>query len=123
MSATSRASPVSQTIPTRTRLPSRMRWWCTALTALVLLLAVRSRAAGDARVWGAAVTLAGLTVAQVGIGVTNVLLGIPVWVSALHLGNAAAMLALALATTFRLAMFPRAEMARAARAVSQGAAS
>jgi cytochrome c oxidase assembly protein subunit 15 len=94
-----------------------------ALTALVVTVAVCSRGAGDARVWGAALALAALTIAQVALGVTNVMLGIPVWVSALHLGNAAAMLALALATTFRLAVLPRVESRSVTRATSRGAAS
>jgi heme A synthase len=37
------------------------------------------------------------------VGVANVLLGIPVWVSALHLGNAALMLSLSIVGTHRLA--------------------
>ena len=49
--------------------------------------------------------------AQAAIGVANVLLGIPVWVSALHLGNAALMLALAIVGTSRLAAMPAAEHA------------
>jgi heme A synthase len=52
--------------------------------------------------------------AQAAIGVANVLLGIPVWVSALHLGNAALMLALALVATFRLAAMPATEPSSAA---------
>jgi hypothetical protein len=40
--------------------------------------------------------------------VANVLLGIPVWVSALHLGNAALMLSLSLVGTHRLAGMPAA---------------
>ena len=41
--ATSRGSPVSTTRPTRTRLPSRIRWWCTAAVARRLGMAACSR--------------------------------------------------------------------------------
>ncbi len=47
-----------------------------------------------------------LALVQVVIGVANVLLGIPVWVSALHLGNATLILGLLLVATFRLAAMP-----------------
>ena len=50
--------------------------------------------------------LLALVLAQSAIGVANIYLGIPVWVSALHLANAAGMLALSLAATFRLSVQP-----------------
>jgi len=48
----------------------------------------------------------GLTLAQVMMGVANVLLGTPPWLSALHLANAAAILATLVTATFRVAGMP-----------------
>ena len=91
------------------------RFGAYLLIALLGLVAVRAGGAQDAttRNLGRAVFLLGL--AQGAIGVANVLLGIPVWVSALHLGNAALMLALSLVGTFRLAAMPAAEPVPAPR--------
>jgi heme A synthase len=50
--------------------------------------------------------LLGLTVGQIALGVSNIALGIQVWLSAIHLANATGMLALSIATTFRLAAMP-----------------
>lgn len=73
--------------------------------ATIALAAVTRRAADPGlRAGGAAVL--GLTLLQVVIGVANVLLGLPVWVSALHLANAAAILALLVTLTFRAALMP-----------------
>ena len=65
-----------------------------------LLLAVHdgrfghcARAAPDAGVRAGATMALGLTLAQVVLGVCNVLLGTPPWLSALHLATAAALLA------------------------------
>jgi len=81
------------------------------LIALLAWVAVRAGGAPDAttRNLGRVVFL--LALAQGAVGVANVLLGIPVWVSALHLGNAALMLALALIATFRLTAMPVSERA------------
>ena len=54
-----------------------------------------------------------LVLAQIGLGVMNVLLGVPWWVTALHIANAIAILGLMVATTFRLARLPAAAAARA----------
>lgn len=82
------------------------RFAAYALIALLALLAWRSRATADAPVRAIGTWLFLLVLAQAAIGVANVLLGIPVWVSALHLANAALMLALSLAATFRLCVQP-----------------
>ena len=74
------------------------------LTVFLAALAWRARRAPAVR--GLATALFVLVLVQGGIGVMNLLLGIPVWVSALHLGNAALMLALAIVGTFRLAAMP-----------------
>jgi cytochrome c oxidase assembly protein subunit 15 len=77
-----------------------------ALAAVIALAAFRARAAADPAVRAGGALAAGLTLAQVVLGVMNVLLGAPPWLSALHLGNAAAILATLVATTFRLALKP-----------------
>src|SRR5205823_14358283 len=67
-------------------------------------VAWRSRALPDAHVRRAGAALLALVLVQGVVGVVNLLLGIRVWLSALHLAIAAGMLALALATAFRLAL-------------------
>jgi cytochrome c oxidase assembly protein subunit 15 len=74
------------------------------LTLLLAVLAWRARHVPAVRGLGAALFV--LVLVQGVIGVVNLLLGIPVWVSALHLGNATLMLALAIVGTFRLAAMP-----------------
>lgn len=91
------------------------RFGAYVLIALLAWAAVRGGSAPDATTRNLARALFLLAMAQGAIGVANVLLGIPVWVSALHLGNAALMLALALVATFRLAAMPAAETVRAPR--------
>jgi cytochrome c oxidase assembly protein subunit 15 len=76
------------------------------LIALLGWVALRSGSAPDATTRNLGRSLFLLVLAQGAIGVANVLLGIPVWVSALHLGNAALMLALSLVGAFRLAAMP-----------------
>ena len=68
------------------------------------VVAWRSRAADDPRVRRAGASLFALVLLQGAVGVGNLLSGIRVGLSALHLAIAAGMLALALATTFRLAL-------------------
>jgi cytochrome c oxidase assembly protein subunit 15 len=73
------------------------------LTILLFFAAFRASRAGDPLVRWVGHLVPRLILVQVGIGVANVLMGIPVWVSALHLGNAAAILALLLIATLRVA--------------------
>jgi len=82
------------------------RYGAYLLAAGLAVVAWRTRAApaSDARVARAGAHLFALVLVQGTVGVINLLLGIRVWLSALHLAIAAAMLALALATTFRLAL-------------------
>jgi len=87
------------------------RWAGYALAALVIVTGLRAGRAGDGVVRYAAHLLPRLVLLQVAIGVVNVLMGIPVWVSALHLGNAALILAVALVATLRLAAQPLASQA------------
>ena len=82
------------------------RFGAYLLIALLGWVAVRSGAAADVTTRNLGRVLFLLVLAQGAIGVANVLLGIPVWVSALHLGNAALMLALSLVGAFRLAAMP-----------------
>ena len=79
------------------------RYGAYALVALLALLAWRSGAAADATTRNLGRSLFLLVLGQAVVGVANVLLGIPVWVSALHLGNAALMLSLSIVGTHRLA--------------------
>ena len=90
------------------------RFGAYLLVALLGWLAVRAGSAPDPTTRNLGRALFLLVLAQAAIGVANVLLGIPVWVSALHLGNAALMLALAIVGTSRLAAMPAAERADAA---------
>ena len=76
------------------------------LIAMLAVLIVRARNAADplvARVGGA---LLGLAVGQMAIGVVNIVVGIHAWLSALHLANAAGMLALCVAATYHVAASP-----------------
>lgn len=95
------------------------RWGAYLLVVFLGLLALRTRRAADPVVARGGSLLAALTLGQVALGVGNVLLGLPVWLSALHLANATGMLALALALTFRVAsMRAPARAAAPAMAVS-----
>jgi cytochrome c oxidase assembly protein subunit 15 len=98
------------------------RYGAYLLIAYLGALALRSRRVPAVR--GLGVTLFVLVLLQGVIGVVNLMLGIPVWVSALHLGNAALMLALALIATFRLGPLPAAARGRegAAAGPEHGAA-
>jgi len=91
------------------------RFGAYLLVALLGWVALRAGSAPDATTRNLGRSLFLLVLAQAAIGVANVLLGIPVWVSALHLGNAALMLALSIVGTFRLATMP-AEAPAGARA-------
>jgi cytochrome c oxidase assembly protein subunit 15 len=87
------------------------RWGAYALAAVMVVVALRARASGVAALRTGGALVLGLTLAQVALGVLNVFLRVPVWLSALHLGNAALLLAVTLALTFEAALMP----ARAAR--------
>lgn len=82
------------------------RYGAYLLTALLAIVTWRSRGASDPVVSRAGSMLLGLTIGQIALGVSNIALGIQVWLSALHLANAAGMLALSIAATFRLASSP-----------------
>jgi cytochrome c oxidase assembly protein subunit 15 len=80
------------------------RWLAYGLTVLLVVVAIRGRLADDPVVARAGTLMLGLTVGQIALGVMNIALGLRVWLSALHLANAAGILALALASTIRIAM-------------------
>jgi len=94
------------------------RWGAYLLTAYLVVVALRARRVADPIVSGVGPVLLALTLGQVVLGVLNVLVGIQVWLSAFHLANAAGMLAVAIATTFRVASMPARRGALATAAAS-----
>ena len=82
------------------------RYGAYLLTAVVVITGARARGAVDPSVRGGAGMAVLLTLVQVALGVGNVLLGTPPWLSALHLANAAALLAMLLVATLRAAGAP-----------------
>ncbi len=95
------------------------RFGAYALVVLLGVLAWRTRAASDTLVQRAGTLLFVLVLVQAGIGVLNIMMGIPVWVSALHLANAAIMLALSLVAAFRLSTQRAGQPRFAPQAVAQ----
>ena len=83
------------------------RFGAYVLTALVLAAAASARSAPDRRVRAAGPLALGLVLVQVVLGVSNVYLGAPVWLSAAHLATATALLGVLLAATMRIAALPR----------------
>lgn len=87
------------------------RYGAYALIAVMIVAFIRSRRSPDPAVRGAGSMMLSLTLAQAVLGVCNVFLGAPVWLSAVHLGTAAAILAIAVAGTYRVASIPAAPAA------------
>jgi cytochrome c oxidase assembly protein subunit 15 len=83
------------------------RFGAYLLTAYLLVVVWLARRSRDPVVSSVGPILLGLALGQAGIGVLNLWLGIQVWLSALHLANAAGMLAVAIASTFRVASMLR----------------
>ena len=79
------------------------RYGAYLLSAVLLLAASLARLAPDAGVRASVRMALTLVVAQVILGVCNVYLGTPVWLSAAHLATAVALLALLTVATFRVA--------------------
>jgi cytochrome c oxidase assembly protein subunit 15 len=92
------------------------RFGAYTLTALMLVTAIRLRSVADDVLRLAGSPLLSLTVGQVVLGVSNVMLGTPWWLSAGHLGLASAILALVLTVTFRVMTLPAASRVVAAPA-------
>ena len=82
------------------------RFAAYALIVLIGLLAWRASRSGDAVAGRLGRGMFHLVLFQAIVGIANIHMGIPVWVSAIHLGNAALLLALAILGTFRLAVRP-----------------
>ena len=76
------------------------------LTAVLLVAGTLARNAPDAGVRASARMALTLVVAQVTLGVCDVYLGTPVWLSAAHLATAVALLAILAVATFRIAVLP-----------------
>lgn len=76
------------------------------LVAAVVIAALRARHAADPVTRAGAAIAVGLVLGQVGLGIANVLLGTPVWLSALHLATATALLAASVVVTWRVATMP-----------------
>ena len=76
------------------------RWGAYALLAIMLLAMLRSRATADPVVRAGGAMLFALTVTQAMFGILNVLLGVPAWMSAVHLATATGILAMGVALTF-----------------------
>jgi cytochrome c oxidase assembly protein subunit 15 len=79
------------------------------VVAAMIGVALMARGAADAGVRSGARLALWLTCAQVVLGVCNVLLGTPVWITALHLATAATMLGMMVLVTFRVALIPSRE--------------
>ena len=93
------------------------RFGAYALLAVMLGVLVRTRRVADPTLRSGGGLLFGLTLVQALFGVLNVRLGIPVWLTALHLGMATAILALGVTLTF-LSATPSFVPGRAARAAA-----
>ena len=87
------------------------RWGAYGLVALMMVVALRARVAADPVIARVGSLLLALALGQIALGVANVVMGLTVWLSAAHLANAAGMLALTIASTFRLASAPAARSA------------
>ena len=88
-----------------------------ALAVAVLVAALDGRTAQAPRVRHILAGAVGLVLFQIALGVANILLALPPWLVALHLANAAAILATLLIATFRVA-----RMASPSRALAAAAA-
>ena len=82
------------------------RFGAYLLTAVVMVAASMSRVAPDPGVQAGGRMALMLVVAQTVMGVCNVFLGAPVWLSAAHLATAVAVFGVLIATTFRVAALP-----------------
>lgn len=98
-------------------LQMKHRYGAYLLTAVVLGVATFARVAPDPAVRRAGTLALVLVVTQVVLGVSNVQLGTPVWLSAAHLATATALFGVLLDATLRIAALP----SRAAAASTLGA--
>ncbi len=77
------------------------RFGAYALAALLAFAWWRSRSAANPHVRAGAAAVLGLVIVQIVLGAFNVLLAVPVWLTAAHLATATALFALAVVTTLR----------------------
>ena len=96
------------------------RFGAYALTAIMLVTAIRLRGVDDEATRFAGPPLLSLTVGQVVLGVSNIVLGTPWWLSAGHLALATAILGLILTVTFRIATLPAREPVTTVAALRTG---
>jgi heme A synthase len=82
------------------------RYGAYALLMLALLTALRARRSADARVHRGALAALGLVLLEAFLGIGNLVMGTPPWLTALHLATAVALLAATLVTTLALAPLP-----------------
>ncbi len=82
------------------------RYGAYALVGGVFASVIATRMVPDGAVRAGARLAFALTLSQVILGVSNVLLGTPPWVSALHIATAAALLATMVTLTYRVATAP-----------------
>jgi heme A synthase len=82
------------------------RFGAYALITVMIVMFLRARRAPDAGVRAAGQMALSLTLAQAVLGVSNIYLGAPVWLSAAHLATATAILAIAVTGTYRVASIP-----------------
>jgi len=94
------------------------RYGAYLVVVAMAFVALAARRAPDAGIRAGGAMVLGLTLAQVVLGVCNVFLGTPVWLSAMHLATAAAILALMVTLTFRASLLSASEPRSAAVAVS-----
>lgn len=87
------------------------RWGAYLVTLVMLAVALRARTAPDPGIRAGASMAFGLTLSQVVLGVCNVFLGTPVWLSAMHLATAAALIALMVTLSLRAARLTATESA------------
>lgn len=85
------------------------RYGAYLLVIAVLVVALKARTAADPAARAGAGWAVALVGCQVALGVSNVLLQTPPWLTAMHLATAALLLAVLVITTFRLASAPAPE--------------
>lgn len=76
------------------------RWGAYALLAIMLMVLIRTRPLADPVFRSGGSLAFGMTLIQAMFGIFNVMLGLPIWLSAVHLGMATAILALNVTLTF-----------------------
>ena len=92
------------------------RYGAYALIIGVVALWAHARKSPDVGIRHGATGVVVLTLVQAGLGIMNVYMGTPVWLSATHLGVAAVILGMMILITFRVALMPAARTQMATEA-------